>query len=112
MSAALIIDIILWGTVIAVGVVVWRRGPKLMTASFREGTVSFISVVPRIAPPLMSAISEWPADPPLAAVSISTPSSSAIAYEPAGRSGMFAMPPFEPRFVWLTLMFCDAGAAV
>jgi hypothetical protein len=49
MSAALLIDIILWGTVIAVGFVVWRRGPKLMTASFREGTMSFISVVPRIA---------------------------------------------------------------
>jgi uncharacterized membrane protein YraQ (UPF0718 family) len=49
MSAALFIDIILWGTVIAVGFVVWRRGPKVMTSSFREGTMSFISVVPRIA---------------------------------------------------------------
>jgi hypothetical protein len=49
MSAALIIDVILWGTVIGVGFVVWRRGPKVMAASFREGTMSFISVVPRIA---------------------------------------------------------------
>ena len=49
MSAALVIDIILWGTVIAVGVVVWRRGPRLMTASLREGTMDFINVVPRIA---------------------------------------------------------------
>lgn len=49
MSAALVIDIILWGTVIAVGFVVWRRGSQVMRASFREGTRSFISVAPRIA---------------------------------------------------------------
>ncbi len=49
MSAALLIDIILWGTVIGVGLVAWRRGPKVMTASLREGTMDFINIVPRIA---------------------------------------------------------------
>lgn len=49
MTAALLIDIILWGTVIGVGLVAWRRGPKVMTASLREGTMDFINIVPRIA---------------------------------------------------------------
>jgi uncharacterized membrane protein YraQ (UPF0718 family) len=49
MSAALLIDIILWGSVIAVGYIAYMRGPKVMTASLREGTVDFIRVVPRIA---------------------------------------------------------------
>jgi hypothetical protein len=49
MSAALLIDIILWGSVIAVGYIAWLRGPKVMTASLREGSIDFIRVVPRIA---------------------------------------------------------------
>ena len=49
MSAALLIDIILWGSVIAVGYIAWMRGPKVMTASLREGSIDFIRVVPRIA---------------------------------------------------------------
>jgi hypothetical protein len=49
MSAALLIDIILWGSVIAVGYIAWLRGPKVMTASLREGSMDFVRVVPRIA---------------------------------------------------------------
>ena len=49
MSAALLIDIILWGSVAAVGYIAYLRGPKVLTASMREGTVDFIRVVPRIA---------------------------------------------------------------
>jgi hypothetical protein len=49
MSAALLIDIILWGSVIAVGYIAYMRGPKVMTASLREGSIDFIRVVPRIA---------------------------------------------------------------
>src|ERR1700760_1868343 len=49
MSAALLIDIILWGSVAAVGYIAWLRGPKVMTASLREGGMDFVRVVPRIA---------------------------------------------------------------
>jgi hypothetical protein len=48
-SAALLIDIILWGSVAAVGFIAYRRGPKIMTASLREGALDFINIVPRIA---------------------------------------------------------------
>jgi hypothetical protein len=49
MSAALIIDIILWGSVAAVGFITLRRGRPVLTAALREGTLDFINVVPRIA---------------------------------------------------------------
>src|SRR5262249_47261374 len=49
MSAALLIDIILWASVAGVGYIAWRRGPKVMTASLREGSWDFINIVPRIA---------------------------------------------------------------
>jgi hypothetical protein len=49
MSAALLIDIMLWASVAGVGYIAWRRGPKVMTASLREGTRDFIGIVPRIA---------------------------------------------------------------
>jgi uncharacterized membrane protein YraQ (UPF0718 family) len=49
MSAALLIDIILWASVAGVGYIAYRRGPKLMAASLREGTRDFIGIVPRIA---------------------------------------------------------------
>jgi hypothetical protein len=49
MSAALLIDIILWGSVAGVGFIAWQRGPKVMTASLREGATDFIRIVPRIA---------------------------------------------------------------
>jgi hypothetical protein len=49
MTAALLIDVILWGSVAAVGLIAYRRGPKLMTSSLREGAMDFINIVPRIA---------------------------------------------------------------
>ena len=49
MSAALLIDIVLWGSVIAVGFIAWQQGPAVLTSSLREGTWDFIGIVPRIA---------------------------------------------------------------
>jgi hypothetical protein len=49
MSAALIIDIILWSSVAAVGFITLQRGRPVLIASLREGTLDFINVVPRIA---------------------------------------------------------------
>ena len=49
MSAALLIDVILWGSVIAVGFIAWQKGPAVLTSSLREGTFDFIGIVPRIA---------------------------------------------------------------
>jgi hypothetical protein len=49
MSASLLIDVILWGSVIGVGYIAWLRGPKVMTASLRQGTWDFLGIVPRIA---------------------------------------------------------------
>jgi hypothetical protein len=49
MSAALIIDIILWASVAAVGFIAFRRGPMVLKVSPREGTMDFINIVPRIA---------------------------------------------------------------
>ncbi|MCS3761932.1 hypothetical protein GGE24_003939 [Bradyrhizobium centrosematis] len=49
MSAALLIDILLWGSVLGVGLIAFRRGPPVFKASLREGTMDFINIVPRIA---------------------------------------------------------------
>ncbi len=49
MSAALLIDVILWGSVAAVGFIAFRRGPTVLKASLREGAADFIKIVPRIA---------------------------------------------------------------
>ena len=49
MSAALLIDVILWGTVIGVGFAVYLRGSKVLTTSMRDGTTDFVRIVPRIA---------------------------------------------------------------
>jgi hypothetical protein len=49
MSAALLIDIILWGSVAAVGFLALQRGRPVLVASLRDGTFDFITVVPRIA---------------------------------------------------------------
>ena len=49
MSAALLIDILLWGSVAAVGFIAFRRGKQVMTASLREGALDFINIVSRIA---------------------------------------------------------------
>ena len=49
MSAPLIIDIILWGSVAAVGLIALRRGRLVLTTSLREGAMDFINIVPRVA---------------------------------------------------------------
>ncbi len=49
MSAALIIDILLWGSVAAVGFIAIQRGRLVLTMSLREGAMDFINIVPRIA---------------------------------------------------------------
>jgi len=49
MSAALIIDIILWGSVAAVGLIALQRGRLVLTTSLREGAMDFINIVPRVA---------------------------------------------------------------
>ena len=49
MSAALLIDIMLWGSVAAVGLIAYRRGPRVLNASLREGAMDFINIIPRIA---------------------------------------------------------------
>jgi hypothetical protein len=46
---ALIIDIILWGSVVALGFMAWQRGRTVLVSSAREGTMDFINIVPRIA---------------------------------------------------------------
>ena len=48
MSAALLIDILLWGSVAAVGYLAYLRGRVVLTTSLREGTMDFINIVPRI----------------------------------------------------------------
>jgi hypothetical protein len=47
--SALIIDIILWGSVAALGFMAWQRGRTVLISSAREGTMDFINIVPRIA---------------------------------------------------------------
>ena len=49
MSAALLIDILLWVSVAAVGFIALQRGRVVLTTSVREGTMDFINIVPRIA---------------------------------------------------------------
>ena len=49
MSTALIIDIFLWGSVAAVGIIALSRGRTVLTASVREGSMDFVNIVPRIA---------------------------------------------------------------
>jgi hypothetical protein len=47
--SALIIDIILWGSVVALAFLAWQRGRAVLVSSAREGTMDFITIVPRIA---------------------------------------------------------------
>jgi hypothetical protein len=48
MTAALIIDLMLWGSVAALAFLVWRRGRAVLVSAAREGTMDFINIVPRI----------------------------------------------------------------
>jgi hypothetical protein len=47
--STLIVDIILWASVIALGFIAYRRGRVVVVAAAREGTMDFINIVPRIA---------------------------------------------------------------
>lgn len=49
MSAALIIDILLWGSVAGVGLIAWQRGRAVLATSTREGITDFVNITPRIA---------------------------------------------------------------
>jgi hypothetical protein len=49
MTAALIIDITLWGSVAVLAFMVWRRGRVVAVSAAREGSMDFINIVPRIA---------------------------------------------------------------
>jgi uncharacterized membrane protein YraQ (UPF0718 family) len=48
-SAAVLVDILLWGSVAAVGLIALQRGRTVAIASLREGAMDFINIVPRIA---------------------------------------------------------------
>ena len=48
MTAALIIDLTLWGSVALLGFLVWQRGSTVLISATREGTMDFINIVPRI----------------------------------------------------------------
>lgn len=47
--SALIIDILLWGSLIGVTVLAWMQDRKVMTTALRKGTMDFVYIVPRIA---------------------------------------------------------------
>jgi hypothetical protein len=47
--SALIIDIILWGSVAVLALLAWQRGRTVLVSSAREGTMDFITIVPRVA---------------------------------------------------------------
>ena len=47
--SALIIDISLWGSVLVLGFIAFRRGRAVVVSAAREGTMDFINIVPRIA---------------------------------------------------------------
>lgn len=47
--SALIIDILLWGSLIGVSILAWMQDRKVMTTALRKGTMDFVYIVPRIA---------------------------------------------------------------
>ena len=49
MTAALIIDVLLWGSVAVLGLMVWQRGRGVALSAAREGGRDFVNVVPRVA---------------------------------------------------------------
>jgi uncharacterized membrane protein YraQ (UPF0718 family) len=46
---ALIIDILLWGSLFGVGVIAWRQDKAVLTVALRKGAIDFVNIVPRIA---------------------------------------------------------------
>lgn len=47
--SALIIDILLWGSLIGVAGLAWMQDRKVMTTALHKGTMDFVYIVPRIA---------------------------------------------------------------
>jgi hypothetical protein len=47
--SVLIIDILLWGSLIGVAIVAWMQDRNVMTTALRKGTIDFVYIVPRIA---------------------------------------------------------------
>src|SRR5258707_5505289 len=47
--SALIIDLTLWGSVLVLGFIAFRRGRVVVISAAREGAMDFINIVPRIA---------------------------------------------------------------
>lgn len=47
--SALVIDILLWSSVAALGFMAWQRGRTVLVASAREGAMDFVHLMPRIA---------------------------------------------------------------
>ncbi|MDZ4365551.1 MAG: hypothetical protein U0987_00735 [Afipia sp.] len=45
----LIIDILLWGSLIGVSIIAWRQDKAVLTVALRKGGMDFINIVPRIA---------------------------------------------------------------
>lgn len=46
---ALMIDILLWGSLIGVSVIAWRQDKTVLGSALRNGGMDFINIVPRIA---------------------------------------------------------------
>ncbi len=46
---ALIIDILLWGSLIGVSIIAWRQDKAVLTVALRKGGMDFVNIVPRIA---------------------------------------------------------------
>ena len=46
---ALIIDVLLWGSLIGVSIIAWRQDKAVLTVALRKGVMDFINIVPRIA---------------------------------------------------------------
>ena len=46
---ALIIDILLWGSLAGVSIIAWRQDKTVLTSALRNGGMDFINIVPRIA---------------------------------------------------------------
>lgn len=46
---ALIIDILLWGSLFGIGVIAWRQDKAVLTVALRKGAIDFVNIVPRIA---------------------------------------------------------------
>ncbi|MES2600376.1 MAG: hypothetical protein V4602_06155 [Pseudomonadota bacterium] len=46
---ALIIDILLWGSLIGVSIIAWRQDKAVLTVALRKGGLDFVNIVPRIA---------------------------------------------------------------